>query len=68
MGNNLLGKSGGAFAKDIGENMVELNIGNGKAVLGAVFFAGRITGKLNPVTHEIPKLANGQRRNKAAGN
>lgn len=55
------------FAKNIGEHIVQLNVGDRQAVLGTVFLPGSKAGQFPMVTHQIPKLADICRRDKAAG-
>jgi hypothetical protein len=67
MQQELVGNSGGAFAEYIGENIVELDVGNGETVLSAILFSDRIAGQLDAVTHKVAKLPDFKRRNKTAG-
>lgn len=56
------------FAENIGENIVQLNVGNGKAVLGAVLLSGAKAGQFDPVAHEVSKLSDLGGRNKTPRN
>lgn len=59
---------GCSFAKHIGEDIIQLDIGNGQAVLRAILFAcGKIC-EFIAVTYQVPELADIRGRNKAAGN
>lgn len=58
---------GSGLAKHIGENAVQLDVGNGEAILGAVLFASIEIREFLTVTNQIPKLANVCGRNKTAG-
>ena len=53
------------LTKDIAEDIVQLEIGNGEAIESAVFLAGEHIGQLHAVAHEVAKLANVRGRNKA---
>ena len=57
---------GSGFAEDVRKNVVQLDVGNGEAILGAVFFAGCVACQLKAIAHQISKLANVRRRDKAS--
>lgn len=59
--------SSSRFAEDIGEHIVQLDVGDGKAVLCAVLFARDEIGELPAIAHQVTELADICRRNKAAG-
>lgn len=59
---------GGGLAKDIRKHIIQLDVGNGEAVLDAVFLAGGEVGQFPTVTYQIPKLADICRRDKAPSN
>lgn len=56
------------LSKYVREHIIQLNIGDGKAVLCSIFLAGSEVGELPTIAHQIPKLANICRRDKAPGN
>ena len=45
------------FAKDIGKHIVQFDIGNRQAVLGAILFPSGEVGQFPMIAHQIPKLA-----------
>ena len=55
------------LVKNIGEHIVQLDVGDCQAVLGTVFLSGGKIGQLPMVAHQIPKLADIRWRDKAAG-
>ena len=58
---------GSCLVKDIRKHIVQFDVGNGQAVLCAVFLPGGEIGQLPMVAHQIPKLPDVCRRDKAAG-
>ena len=56
------------LSKHVRKYIIQLNIGDGQAVLCSVFLAGSEVGKLPTIAYQIPKLANICRRDKAPGN
>ena len=61
------GNSGSRFAKDIRKHIVQFDIGNCQAVLGAVLLPGSEIGQLPMVAHQIPELADIRWWDKTAG-
>ena len=59
--------SGSCFAKDIGKHIIQLDVGNGQAVLGAVLFPCAEICQFPIITNQIPELPNISRRDKTAG-
>ena len=59
---------GRSFTEDIGENAVELQIGNGQTILRTVLFACGIVCEFYVVAYKVTKLTDVGGRNKAAGN
>ena len=56
-----------SFAKDIRKHIIQLNIGNGQAVLGAVLFPCGVICQFPVIAHQVPELPNISRRDKTAG-
>lgn len=56
----------GSFAEDIREHIIELDVGNSKAVLGTVLLSGGETCELGAVAHQISELTDVDRWDKAA--
>lgn len=48
--------------------MVKLDIGNGKAILGAVLLTSGKAGEFDPIAHQVTELPDSGRRNEAARN
>ena len=51
--------------KHVGKHIIQLEIGNGKTVLRAVLFTGQHIGEFQAIPHQVAKLANIRRWNKA---
>jgi hypothetical protein len=68
MEQQLLCDSGSALAEYVGEHIVELAIGDGKAVLRAVLLAGGEICQLRAIAHKVAKLPDFKGRDKTAGN
>ena len=65
---NPCGDCGSGLSKHIREHIIQLNVGDGQAVLRTVFLTGGETGEFPTITHQVPKLANICRRDKTPGN
>jgi hypothetical protein len=63
----LLRYSRSALAKHIGENLVNLNIRDGQAILRSVFLPGSKAGQLCVVSGKVAKLPDFERRYKTGG-
>jgi len=59
---------GGSLAEHIGKDIIQLDVGNGQTVLRTVLFTDLEVGEFPAVAHQITKLPNICRRDKAAGN
>ena len=62
---DVLGDGTRGLAEHVREHIVELEVGHGEAVQGAVLFTGDHVGELGTVANQIPKLTNDRRRDKA---
>ena len=62
---DILGDGTCGLAEHVREHIVELEVGHGEAVQGAVLFTGDHVGELGTVANQIPKLTNDRRRDKA---
>lgn len=62
---DVLGDGTRGLAEHVREHIVELEVGDGETVLGAILFAGDHVGELHAIANEITKLADDRRRNKA---
>ena len=58
----------GGLSENIAENVIELEVGYGKAVLRTVLLASDPAGELEPVTYQIPQMADVSRWNKGRFN
>lgn len=54
---DVLGDGPGRLSKDVAEDIVKLQVGDGQAVLGAVLFPDKHVGELGTVTHQVAELA-----------
>jgi hypothetical protein len=64
----LISYSRSAFTEYIGENLVNLDIGDGQAILRSVFLSGSKAGQLCVVPGKVAKLPDFERRYKAGRN
>ena len=62
---NELGDGTCGFAEHVRKHIVELEIGHGEAVLGAVLFASDHVGEFDTIANKVTKLAYDGRRDKA---
>lgn len=62
----MCGDGGCALTEHITEHVIKLKVGNRKAILRSVLFAGHVGTKLYPVTAKIPKLPDISGWNEAA--
>ena len=61
----MFGDGGSAFTENISEHIVQFDVGNRQAVLGAVLLTGYKARQLDVIAAQIAKLANVRRRDKA---
>jgi hypothetical protein len=62
---NMLGDGSGGFAEYIRENIVELKVGNGQAIPGAIFLPDQTIGQFETLAHQIAEVSDVRRRDKA---
>lgn len=62
---DILGDGTCGLSEHIREHIVELEVGHGETVLGAILFAGDHVGELHVIANEVAKLADDRRWNKA---
>ena len=53
------------FSKHVRKHIIQLQIGNGEAVLGAVLLSGQHIGELHTAAHQVTELADVRRWDKA---
>jgi len=62
---DVFGNGSGRLAEHIGEHIIQLEIGDGQTVLGAVLLPGQAVGEFSAVAHQVAKLTDVRRRDKA---
>lgn len=61
------GNGRGSFAENVRKDIVQFDVGNGKAVLCPIFLPCCKISELPAIAHQVPKLADVRGRYKAAG-